>query len=88
MLDDKQLEDAVQDLIMDICEVMYRRGYDMVPVGAMMRLVGVGDEKAAAHDGEFFALDHQFETMLHDRSQSRKKTKKAKRITSDGATIH
>ena len=88
MLDDKQLEDAVQDLIMDLCEVMYRRGYDMVPVGAMMRLVGVGDEKAAAHDGEFFALDHQFETMLQDRSQSRKKTKKAKRITSDGATIH
>ena len=88
MLDDKQLEDAVQDLIMDICEVMYRRGYDMVPVGAMMRLVGVGDEKAAEHDGEFFALDHQFETMLQDRSQSRKKTKKAKRITSDGATIH
>ena len=92
MLNDDQLEQAVRDLLMDICEVMSRRGYEMVSVGAMMRLVGIGDERAATHDQEYFALDDEFQKMLHQREQLRntknKNNKKAPRRTPNGVTLH
>lgn len=69
MLSDEQLEQAIQDLIVDICEVMYLRGYDRVPIGAMMRLVGVAEERAAKHDQEYFSLDDQFKEMLKVKHQ-------------------
>lgn len=82
MLDDKQLEHHVRELIMDICEVMYRRGYEMVSVGAMMRLVGVGEDRAQAHDDEFFDLGEQFEQMIKQR-----KTDMPKKAP-PGVTLH
>jgi len=93
MLDDKQLESAVQDLIMDICEIMYRRGYETVCIGHIMRLVGVTEERARTHDQEFFALDDEFRTMLEKRQGTKenpqqKKQKKASRHTPDGVTLH
>lgn len=93
MLDDKDLEAAVQDLIMDICEIMYRRGYQQVYIGHIMRLVGVPEIRAQSHDQEFFALDDEFQAMLELREKSNKKptSKKQKntpRQTPDGATLH
>lgn len=64
MLDDNQFESAIQDLIIDICEVLYRRGYECVSIGAVMRLVGVEDEKARNHDHHIFPLDDDFERLL------------------------
>lgn len=87
MLDDDKLEAEVRDLLMDICEVMARRGYEVVSVGAMMRLVGVGDERAAAHDAEFFALDDEFWQLINEREQNKNK-KKASRQSPDGVTLH
>ena len=69
MLDDDQLEHHIRELIIDICAVLYERGYDVVPVGAMMRLVGVGDDRARDHDQEYFALDHGFEELLEQRKK-------------------
>ena len=91
MLDDKDLEAAVQDLIMDICEIMYQRGYDMICIGHIMRLVGVANEKAQAHDQEFFALDDEFRIMLDNRKKQHpttKKEKKAPRRSANGVTLH
>ena len=92
MLDDKELEAAVHDLIMDICEIMYRRGYQQVCIGHVMRLVGVMEERASTHDQEFFALDDEFRIMLEQReSQKKKPTRKQKKTpqhTADGATLH
>ena len=93
MLDDKDLEAAVQDLIMDICEIMYRRGYTQVCIGHIMRLVGVTEERASTHDQEFFALDEEFRAMLDQRNKpnkkpTQKKQKKASRHTPDGVTLH
>ena len=89
MLDDDQLEAEVRDLLMDICEVMATRGYEVVSVGALMRLVGVGEERSAAHDQEFFALDEEFQDMLAQRELDRKnKNKKAPRPSSNGVTLH
>lgn len=88
MLDDDQLEAEVRDLLMDICEAMARRGYEVVSVGAMMRLVGVGDERAATHDGEYFALDEDFWHLLAQREQNKNKKKKVQRQSTDGVTLH
>lgn len=87
MLDDDKLESAIKELIIDICEVMYRRGYDTVPIGAMMRLVGVGDERAKKHDNDYFALDEEFKAILASRenpSQEKNTPKKAPA----GVTLH
>lgn len=69
--DNNDLELHVRDLIIDICAVLYDRGYEAVPVGAVMRLVGVGDDRACRHDDEYFALDESFQRLLHDRSGKR-----------------
>ena len=82
MLNDDQLGDAVRDLIMDICEVMLRRGYDVVSVGAMMRLVGVSEERAQQHDAEFFALDAEFQAIIDARKNPPPKK------TPAGVTLH
>jgi len=58
------LEDAVQDLIIDLCEILYKRGYRTVPIGGLMRLIGVNADYAADHDTEIFTLDNDFEVML------------------------
>ncbi len=92
MLEDKELEKAVHDLIMDICEIMYHRGYDKVCIGHMMRLVGVAEDRARAHDEEYFALDQDFKVMLDYRSSKAKNTKNTNkntpRQTPDGVTLH
>ena len=82
MLNDDQFEDAVRDLIMDICEVMHRRGYEAVSVGAMMRLVGVSEERAQQHDQEFFALDAEFQAIIDARKNPPPKK------TPAGVTLH
>jgi len=61
------LEQAVQDFILDVCEVMYRRGYDSAPIGAIMRLVGVPESAARQHDDEHFMLDLEFQRMIQSR---------------------
>lgn len=63
------LEQAVQDFILDVCEVMYRRGYASAPVGAIMRLIGVPESKAREHDNTEFLLGDDFEQMIRTRRQ-------------------
>ena len=82
MLDDDQLEHHIRELIIDICAVLHSRGYEMVPVGAMMRLVGVGDDRARNHDQEYFALDEGFQEILEQRKQPPLKE------APKGATLH
>lgn len=84
MLDDNQFEAAMQDLIIDICEVLYRRGYESVSIGAVMRLVGVNDENARNHDNHIFPLDEDFERLL----AFRKNTPSAKSEQDPGMTLH
>jgi len=67
MSDKDPLEQAVQDFILDVCEVMYRRGYESAPIGAIMRLVGVPESSAKKHDDEHFVLDEDFEQMIQNR---------------------
>ena len=85
MLKDKDLEHAVQDLIVDICEVMYTRGYRAVPIGALMRLIGVNVETAEQHDNELFQLDEEFEQLI----KQKKPAKKSRRVAvPPNVTLH
>jgi hypothetical protein len=71
MLDDQQLEYHVRELLIDICEVLYHRGYETVPVGAVMRLIGVSSERACLHDNEYYALDSEFQSILAARKNKK-----------------
>lgn len=82
MLDNDILEDTVRELIIDLCEVLYHRGYREVPIGAMMRLVGVGNESASKHDNEYFALDEDFIAIIESRKTPTPKQAPA------GVTLH
>ena len=64
-----ELEQAIQDFILDVCEVMHRRGYASAPVGAIMRLVGVPESTAREHDTEEFILNEDFERMIQGRQR-------------------
>lgn len=47
-------------MVTEICSVLYRRGIRAVPIGAMMRLMGISNERAQEWDKEYFALDKDF----------------------------
>jgi hypothetical protein len=78
------LEDAVQDLIIDLCEILYKRGYRTVPIGAIMRLIGVDEDRAAEHDNEIFSLDNDFEIML----KAKQEEQNIPRASPPGVTLH
>ncbi len=59
-----EFEKSVKRLILELCEVMHKNGYDKVNIGAVMRLVGVNDESAREHDCEYMMLDADFEKNL------------------------
>lgn len=88
MPDDNQLEDAMRDLILEVCEVLYARGYDEVPVGAMMRLIGVSEERARTHDQEYFALDEEFVRQIEKKNRTKKKNRKPTTHAPAGVTLH
>ena len=67
MLDEQELEKQIHEIIIDICALMKSRGYEMVSVGAIMRLVGVDPAQASRHDDELFDLGEEFEAMLDRR---------------------
>lgn len=64
MLDRQDLEESVRDLIIEICGILYLRGYREVSIGAMMRLVGVDSESAANHDQDYIELGTEFAALL------------------------
>lgn len=43
---------------------LFKLGYQTVPVGAMMRIIGVDDEYAAEHDDQIISLDEDFAKYL------------------------
>jgi hypothetical protein len=85
MKDENALEEAVHDLIVDVCEVLYTHGYRTVPIGAIMRLIGIDHKSAATHDNALFKLDDEFEALIKNKKS--KEPAPPVRIPL-GATIH
>lgn len=69
MLSEQELENNLRELIIEICLVMQNRGYSMVSVGAIMRLIGVNPASAGQHDDEMIDLGEDFDHMLQRRAQ-------------------
>jgi len=82
MPEQEELEQAIQDFILDVCEVMHRRGYETAPVGAIMRLIGVPESKAREHDQTEFVLGEDFERLIESRERPVPRPKPA------GVTLH
>jgi hypothetical protein len=49
-------EEAVKDLVVNICLVLSDFGITEVHVGGLMRLVGIEEELAAQHDDELMVI--------------------------------
>ena len=78
MLDDIEIEAEVRVLIYELMMVMYRHGVREVPVGGMMRMLGVSNENARAHDDEVVVLDDKFAKYVESITEPR----------SSGQTLH
>ena len=70
MLSEQELENNLRELIIEICLVMQNRGFTMVSVGAIMRLIGVDPASARKHDDEVFDLGDDFDQMIARRASA------------------
>jgi hypothetical protein len=69
MQEDNQNEHMIRNTIMELCAVLYNHGYTQVPIGSLMRLLGVDSDRASLHDHEWFNLDDEF-ASLYSHSES------------------
>jgi hypothetical protein len=79
---DEYLHERIQSVMLEVMGVLYGNNITMVHMGAMMRLLGVPDHKAAEHDNEMLELDEKFGTMLMELN------KNISREVPKDATIH
>ena len=61
---DEYLHERIQTVMLEVMGVLYGNNITLVHMGAMMRLLGVDDVKASAHDNELIELDEKFGAML------------------------
>lgn len=64
MVDDKALEQHLRKVILEVCMVLNRNGIEKVPVGALMRLLGIHHSIARRHDDESIVLTPEFQADL------------------------
>jgi hypothetical protein len=60
MLEHLDIDQAIRLTILNLCVVLYDCGITEIHVGAIMRLLGVPNNKAAEHDDERIVLDNDF----------------------------
>ena len=60
MLDNIELDQTVRMAILNLMVVLYECGIEQVHVGGVMRILGVSDATAEAHDDERIQLDEGF----------------------------
>ena len=78
------LYEFVRTVMLEVMAVLYANGQRQLHVGAMMRLIGVDEERAAMHDDDRIDIDESFAELANDVNikhllQSR---------IPDGVTIH
>ena len=83
MQEDDLIHERIKNIMLDVMAVLYDNGIKTVHMGAMMRLLGVADIKAAEHDSEIIELDEKFGALL---SQLNKKVESVE--VPKGSTIH
>jgi hypothetical protein len=71
MLDDDEIEAEVRVLMYELMMVLYRHGITEVHVGGLMRVLGVHDDTASAHDDEMVVLDDKFAKYVEQITEPR-----------------
>lgn len=71
MLENLNIDQAIRMTILNLMVVLYDCGIEEVHVGAVMRLMGVPNEKAAAHDDERLVLDDNFVKYVEELNSPR-----------------
>jgi hypothetical protein len=67
---DEFLHERIKTVMLDVMAVLYDNNITLVHMGAMMRLLGVPDARAAEHDNEMLELDEKFGIMLTELNKS------------------
>ena len=60
MLEDLEVDQSIRMAILNLCVVLYDCGITEIHVGGIMRILGVSDDTAQAHDLERIVLDENF----------------------------
>lgn len=60
MLENLKVDQAIRLTILNLMVVLYDCGITEVHIGGILRILGVPNEKAIAHDDEWFVLDEEF----------------------------
>ena len=60
MLEDLKVDQAIRLAILNLCVVLHDCGITEVHVGGLMRILGVPDDSAQAHDDERLIIDDNF----------------------------
>lgn len=60
MLDDLELDQTIRLTLLNLMVVLYDCGINEIHLGGIMRILGVPNEKAQAHDDEVLVLDENF----------------------------
>ena len=58
------LHARIKNIMIDVMAVLYENNIRQVHMGAMLRLLGVTDSAAQAHDDEIIELDENFGELL------------------------
>ena len=60
MLDDLEIDQTIRLTILNLMLVLYDCGITEIHIGGIMRILGISNERAAAHDNERIVLDKDF----------------------------
>lgn len=71
MLEELETDQAIRTTILNLMVVLYSSGISEIHVGGIMRLLGIPDETAAAHDLERLVLDEDFVKYVDQISEIR-----------------
>jgi hypothetical protein len=76
-------EEAVKDLVVNICLVLSEFGITEVHVGGLMRLIGIDEEQAAEHDDELMVI-----TDIQQIKKSADDSNEIIEVAPPGTTLH
>ena len=71
MLEDLKVDQAIRLAILNLCVILHDCGITDVHVGGLMRVLGVSDEQAQAHDDERLIIDNNFIKYVDQINQPR-----------------
>jgi hypothetical protein len=71
MLEELETDLAIRNTILNLMLVLYNSGINEIHVGGVMRVLGIPDDTAQAHDLERLVLDQDFVKYVEQISEVR-----------------